>query len=77
MVVGVLDEVGWAEEDAMAEAHDEDMVAVVVLVEEPIHFFALRPISCGGHDQQVSLPSFHYHCYFSNEHYFFEQRLEA
>jgi len=52
-VVGVLDEVGWAEEHAVAEAHDEDVAVLAVLVEEPVHLLALWPISCGGHSQQL------------------------
>lgn len=50
-MVGMLDDVGWAEEDTVAKARDEDMVALAVLVEEPIHFLALWLITCDDHSQ--------------------------
>ncbi|KAI6679471.1 hypothetical protein NL676_033352 [Syzygium grande] len=43
----MLDEVGWVEEDIVAKARDEDVVALAVLVEEPIHFLVLWLITCG------------------------------
>lgn len=35
-MVGMLVKVGRFEEDTMAETHDEDVVALIVLVEEPV-----------------------------------------
>ena len=56
-MVGVLDKVSGAEEDAVVEAHDEDVVTLTILIEEPIHLLVLWLISCGGHSQQLLYPS--------------------